>query len=92
MEGGSASGKRDETEGDNKSLLRFTLRFYPLSSKFRLRFILPLPPKEEANFAIFPPLQRMNLSPKEEASIKKTAIFMLAVFFFGEKKFFCHTF
>ena len=40
--------------------------FYPLSSKFRLRSILPLPAFFVA-FATFPPLQRRNLPPKEEA-------------------------
>ena len=46
----SPSGKVSlkATEGDNKSLLHFALHFYPLSSKSRLRSILPLPPKEEA--------------------------------------------
>ena len=42
-EGGSASRKRAETEGDNKSLLRFALRFYPLSSKSRLRSFCHFP-------------------------------------------------
>ena len=33
-----------ESDGrGQKSLLRFALRFYPLSSKFRIRSILPLP-------------------------------------------------
>ena len=51
----SPSGKVSlkATEGDNKSLLHFALHFYPLSSKSRLRSILPLPPKEEALFAVF---------------------------------------
>ena len=51
----SPSGKVSlkATEGDNKLLLHFALHFYPLSSKSRLHSILPLPPKEEALFAVF---------------------------------------
>ena len=51
---------RTETEGDNKLLLFIALRFYPLSSKSRLRSILPLPPKEEARKCVF------DLFPKRE--------------------------
>ena len=42
----------DLTEGNNKSLLRFTLHFYPLSAWRSFHSVNPLPPKEEARFAI----------------------------------------
>ena len=44
---------RTETEGDNKLLLHFDLLFYPLSTKSRLRSILPLSPKEKAYYCYY---------------------------------------
>ena len=68
----SPSGKVSlATKGDNKSLLLLALRFLsPIGLTF-ISFRQPTPCLF-CRFATFPPLQRRNLPPKEEAIVKLT--------------------